>query len=244
MDGFKWRCRMNKLVSVVFSLVVLMGPGVLADSEVGRYILVSGEGEVVAEADQISFSFEIETRDKDLEAAKKVNDEKLEKVKEIFKLFTIASEDIKVSSFKVYPHYDYEDGKIKRFEISREVEVTLREINKYEPLIDALIEAEVYDIGGLSYELSNSAELNKLARENALDQARNKAREMAEYYGMKLGEVIYISEGSSPSFFNSFGFGASQARVNTLTMPSDSPMILKGRKTIKASIIVKFELID
>ncbi len=238
---------MTRLAGILIAIIFLVCPGILAQSDDSRYIIVSGEGEVVADADQVTFSFMIQTRNKDLDAAKDINDQKIEKVKEIFKLYSISNKDVEVSSFTLNPVYDYQDGKldkIEAFNISRNVCITLNNIEDYEPLVDALIGAEIYNIGGLAYEISDPSALHQQARENALKKAKEKALGMADFYGLKLGKVLSIEEVISTPYHRPIEYGGAGLNVLAGNVSSKSENVFEGRKTIKAHVIVKFELTD
>jgi hypothetical protein len=238
---------MTRLAGILIGIIFLICPGILAQSDQSRIITVSGKGEMVADADQVTFSFTIQTRNKDLDAAKDINDQKIEKVKEIFKLYSISSKDVEVSSFTLNPAYDYQGGKVDKveaFNISRHIRVTLKNIEDYEPLVDALIGAEIYNIGGLAYEISDPSAHHQQARENALRKAREKAEAMAGFYGLKLGKVLSIEELTRTPYHGPIEYGLGGANIQGSNVSAEGEDVFEGRKTIKAHVIVKFELTD
>jgi len=239
---------MRKILAIVLVLFVIPGASLMAQTVEMRTITVSGDGEITVDADRLSFYARIETRDKDLDQAKEVNDEKLGKAEEIFKLFSIPANQVEISGYRVYPKYKSADRddptEIESFYISRRIIVKLENINDYQPLVDALIAAGIYDFLGLEYSLSNSAEMHAKARENALKKAKQKAEQMAAVYGMKLGKVVSIGEQNPRYWYSSFGAGSTPFNVASTNLTDTNTDEVTGKIVFRAVVEVVYELKD
>lgn len=239
---------MYKIIGIVLLLAFLFGSVLMAEEPGMRTIGVSGEGEITVDADQLSFYIQIETSDKNLDNAKAVNDHKLAKAEEIFKLFSIPNNQINISGYRVSPRYKNTDRsspiEIEGYSVSRRISVRLEDISQYDPLVDALLAAEIYGIGGAQYSLSNSAEMHARARENALTKARQKADQMAAVYGLKVGKVNSIDEGYPYYRRSSFGSSSALSNVADTDMTNSDAEEIMGKMVFRATVNVIFELKD
>jgi uncharacterized protein YggE len=237
---------MNKITVFVLGLCFVLSSVLAAETADMRSISVSGEGEITVDADQLSFYIRIETKEEQLDNAKAVNDRKLEKAEEILQLFSVPNSQIDISGYRVYPRYETSIWsspiKIEGFVVSRRITIRLEDVSQYDALVDALIAAEIYDIRGVQYSLTNSAEMHAEARENALGKARQKAEQMAGVYGNKLGKVISIDERSPRYRYSSFGSSSAASNVAVTDMTSSDAEEIMGKLVFRAAVDVVFEL--
>lgn len=237
---------MYKILGFVLSLFILLGSVLTAETPEMRTISVSGDGEITVDADQLSFYIYIETNDKKLDDAKAVNDEKLAKAEEIFKLFSVPNNQISISGYRVSPRYKNtlwsSPIEIEGFSVSRRISIRLEDVSQYDPLVDALLAGEIYSVGGAQYGLSNSVEMHAKARENALTKARQKAEQMAGVYGMKVGKIMTIDEGSPRYRSSSFGSSSAISNVAVTDMTSSDAEEIMGKMVFRAVVNVVFEI--
>jgi uncharacterized protein len=112
----------------------------------------------------------------------------------------IDKKDIKTSNYSVYPQYDYQSGtsRITGYQVSANVTVTIREMDKTNQAIDAATAAGANTVGGvqLTVDETRQKELLQEAREEAIKEAKEKAESLAKAAGISLGKIVNIQENS------------------------------------------------
>ncbi|APE29979.1 SIMPL domain-containing protein [Halomonas aestuarii] len=87
-----------------------------------------------------------------------------------------------------------------RTRLERPLRIEVDDLARLPGLLDALTEAGVNALDGVSYDLADRDAATDRALVKALEKARHKADLMAETLGVALGEVIAVSETRSPVF--------------------------------------------
>lgn len=111
----------------------------------------------------------------------------------------IEKADIKTEAYSLYPNYDYSTGNGQRiigYSVNTSLVVTMTDFAQLNQAIDAATAAGANQIGGISFTLSDEkkAEVEKQARQEAIDDAQAKAKELAGLAGMRLGKIVNIYE--------------------------------------------------
>ncbi len=115
----------------------------------------------------------------------------------------IAERDIATADFSLHPRYDDFNRNIRGYWARNSIAVTLRDVQKLEPVLVAAMEAGATSVDGIDFSVTNLRQLRDQAREQAIQAALEKARDMASAAGMTLGSVTNISEGSVDSWSGS-----------------------------------------
>ena len=87
-----------------------------------------------------------------------------------------------------------------RTRLERPVTLAISDLDSLPTLLDALTEAGVNALDGVSYDLADRDAASDRALTQALERARAKAELMADALGEELGEVIHVSETNAPVF--------------------------------------------
>lgn len=110
----------------------------------------------------------------------------------------IESKDIQTSHFGVHPQYDWSanERRLQGYNVSNRLNVTVRDTETVGTVIDAVIAAGGNDIefNYLNFAFSDTAELEKEARQAAVNDMNEKARQLAQFSGRPLGKLLVISE--------------------------------------------------
>ena len=131
----------------VIALAALMGiSGMAAQANElpdGPHIVTSGTASVDAEPDIATLAIEVNVAAKDAATAKKQADERVAQYISFLELNQIAKKDISSANLRTQPDYDYQDGKsiLKGYRAVRTVEVTLRQLDKLNSLLDGALKA-------------------------------------------------------------------------------------------------------
>lgn len=160
---------------------------------------VTGTSEVSVVPDNAQVSLGIEaTRDKVSDAQNEVNRVMLAVSSEL-KRMGIDEKDIKTQNYNVYPNYDYRSSErnITGYRASSTLRVTVKEFDKINSIIDTATANGVNNVSGISFLLSDEKEATtkEQARKEAIEKAKENAKELSGLAGMKLGKIINIAEG-------------------------------------------------
>ncbi|BBU81253.1 hypothetical protein EIMP300_26530 [Escherichia coli] len=130
----------------------------------GPHIVTSGTASVDAVPDiatlaievnvaaKATLAIEVNVAAKDAATAKKQADERVAQYISFLELNQIAKKDISSANLRTQPDYDYQDGKsiLKGYRAVRTVEVTLRQLDKLNSLLDGALKAGLNEIRSVS----------------------------------------------------------------------------------------------
>jgi uncharacterized protein YggE len=123
--------------------------------------------------------------------------------------FGISDSDIVAYSIQKsndsWSRYRYDEKEPPKYQISRNVSLTLKDLSKYSSLIDTLAVLSNVDINSTSFDISNEVEVNDSLYNEVCRKAKKSAMKLAESMGSKLGEIHAISEYSFGDMSDYFG---------------------------------------
>ena len=176
-------------------------PGVIwSQQSVGLW--VNGEGKVTAAPDIAMLTLGVEVQKKTLTEAQQQAATSMNAVMAVLKSNNVADADIQTQGYSITPVWQYNstDGSqtLIGYKVDNNVVAKIRNLNNTGKIIDAAAAAAGNDIrvNGISFSIDNPAPLSKQARDLALKDAMAKAQQIAATTGVKLGNVIYITETS------------------------------------------------
>lgn len=211
------------------------------DQPTKRTINVTGDGTVTAAPDIAYITLGVITEDKDAGTAQKDNASAMSKVVTVLKASGIKSEDIKTTNFSIYPKYDYNKANgvsnIIGYTCSNNVQVTIRDITKVGPIIDAASDSGVNMTSNISFGLSNPEKYYNDALKKAVQTAKGKAETMASIYGVTLKTPVTITEnGGYNPVYPIYAMKADSAAGAAPSTPVEA-----GTMDIKASVSMVYE---
>lgn len=167
-----------------------------------RIVSVTGQASIEVPADQVLIRFSvINYKIVDINKAKAHVDDIANKViGELYNL-GIKEADITTDGFQLEHDPDYEDDcKSETIPaVGRSFELTLRDLSKYNSVINALVDSGVTDIGSSTTDLSDPKALESKAMKLAIEDARTQATFLAENLGVKLGKPHTIGHRKTAS---------------------------------------------
>jgi uncharacterized protein YggE len=175
-----------------------------AEAEV-RQITVSAEGKVSVTPDAVriyaTVSLVRESSALALQSANQVS----AKVRAAFQANGVDRKEIKTQSITVYPEYNYSQERgssLIGYRASQSFDVIVKNASSAGSVVDAIVVAGGDDlqVNSVVPFVLDAANATSSARENAVRNARAKARSYASLLEVKLGKVISLVEGSSPSY--------------------------------------------
>lgn len=164
-------------------------------------INVSGEGKVSVSPDLATITLGLETNGKDVSEITKESTASMNKIIEELKALGLESADIQTTQYSVNPRYDYTDkGRVDDgYQIEQNIEVKIRDFDKIANVITIATENGANVINNLQFSIEDEQKAKNDAREKAIAQAKQKAQEIAQETGIKLGKIINFYESSSSS---------------------------------------------
>lgn len=229
---------MYKIFFVSFSL--LLGVNASAQQAVfseleTKHIRVNGQASVASVPDMFRFSVYLEEQG---ELVSKLNGLVSKKSKQIVKLLLkegVAERDIQSMRVQLSPWFEHRQSPRvqKGFVLSRQIKITMRNIDKYDDLIDGLLRLGASRIEGFSYVIEDPEKYYLKSLELALADAKVRATTMAKAMDLKVGEVLSIQEGA--------GYTPMPRGRESMLM-ADSGGYLPGQISTSAQVSVVFAL--
>jgi hypothetical protein len=171
-------------------------------------ISVTGEGKVSGKPDVAKLTLGVTAEADTVQKARDQAAGSLDGIVKSLKNNGVADKDIQTQQLNIQPQYDYKDGnqKLRGFQVTNILNVTLRDINKTSQVVDDAVRAGGNDttIQGLAFTIDNPDALKKQAREKAVADAKAKAETLAQVAGVGIGAAMSISESSNtPVYYDS-----------------------------------------
>lgn len=217
-------------------------------------ITVTGQAEVRVPPDEVVFTLDVDSVDKDMMAAKKRTDDSVKEVLAIARRNSVKAEDVQTSHISVEPKYntddlDYEQRRtVKRvfvgYEVSKTVAIRLRDISKFDELLSDVLKAGVTKVSNVEFRDSKIRWHKDQARAMAIKAAQEKANLMAREIGQSIGPAYSIAEGGGPSYRDNNNINQNSTTTisgNLSDRESDSA-IAPGSISVTAQVTVRFRL--
>ncbi len=130
---------------------------------------------------------------KDAASAKKQADDRVAQYLSFLER-AVLLKDINSANLRTQPDYDYQNGKsiLKGYRAVRTVEVTLRQLDKLNGLLDGALKAGLNEIRSVSLGVAQPDAYKDKARKAAIDDAVHQAQELAAGFHSKLGPVYSV----------------------------------------------------
>ncbi|WP_269618535.1 SIMPL domain-containing protein [Zhongshania sp. BJYM1] len=200
------------------------------------HVVVAAHGEVEALPDIARLQLQIsETRNTAVDAKNRV-DERTARVLTAMREQGIPESDIRASQIRVYPDYEWQDGKrlLRGQRVERSVDVTLTDLSRYGALLDGLVQAGITELGNVSFDLSNRDALMAQAVQAAIADANAQAATLAAGFGRKVAGVYHIDQGGNGPI--------QQERMVMMDAKMSAAPMLLGNETVSADLNVVFLL--
>lgn len=167
-------------------------------------IVVTGEGSVSVPPDYAQVRGGVTTRGKTAKEATEANSKLMAAIVAALQNSGIEQKDIQTAEFSVAPVYAQpqpnSETKLTGFRAANQVNVRIRQLDRLGEILDRLIAAGATDVGKVAFLHSDASKALDQARAAAVADARRKAEIYANAAGVRLGQVVSITEesGSAP----------------------------------------------
>jgi uncharacterized protein YggE len=154
----------------------------------------------------------------------------------------IEDKDVQTAYLYLQPMIDYRKGlRITNFTAEQSLSVTVRDLSKLDAVMDAVLAAGANRIEGIEYRSSDLRKYKDQARDEAARAAREKSEALANALGNQIGKTYSIEEVQQTEGY--YGPLAGMVANTNEDMRSRTPSTAAGELTVKASVVVSFDLL-
>jgi uncharacterized protein YggE len=197
---------------------------------------VSGEGIVTVVPDQATITVRVEHEGKDPKEVKQMNDQTINEVFKFIKKAGIDEKYVQTEYLNLNKNYDY-NKKTYNYVANQTISIQLKDLTKYETLMNGLLETGINRIQGIAFSSSIASQLESQARVKAIQQAKLKAEEYTAALGQSIGKAVHISE-----FQNVQNPVPMYKSAMMMSDSEGSQTMAPGEMEIKVWVNVSFEL--
>lgn len=216
-------------------------PSLAGDAPMPRTISLTGHGEVRMAPDFAVVTVGVLSQAAAAGEALAANTKAMQAVLASLNEAGIAAKDVQTSNFMVQPRYDYNnDGRaptLVGYDVTNNVTVTVRKLDMLGGVLDKVVASGSNQINGIMFGIEKPDFALDQARKLAVTDARRKADVYAAAGGVRLGDILSLSEGG--------GFAPPpspiQAKVMRAEMAADVP-IAQGEQVLGIDVNITWEL--
>lgn len=186
------------LVAAATGAQAQTAPGWRPDAMFGSTTLaLSAFGEVKAAPDMATVSLGVQTLAPTAAEAMAANSRRMAEVIAAIRRGGVEAKDIQTSGLSLAPQYAYEQNQPPRltgYQASNQVTVTVNDLARLGPVLDAVVGAGANQVDGVSFGLKDPQGVQDQARQKAVQALQAKARLYADATGYHVGRLVNLSE--------------------------------------------------
>jgi len=242
-------------VLIIFAVALTVSTIVGIQNKVkeGRYIgqeietkntlVVLGRGEVYGKPDLGLISFAVSSEAKTVAEAMAQNSQKMNAVIAFVKNQGVEDKDLKTTTFSLHPRYEWREDlspqrQLAGYEARQELEVKVRAMDKIGRLIEGATAAGANQIGDLQFTIDNREELERKAREEAVKNAKDGAKELASLLGVNLVRITNFNEESQAPR----PYALESLAAVDMKEAAEAPQIETGENKIEITVSITYEI--
>lgn len=218
-----------------------------------RTFSANGEGKVIVIPDVAQFTFRVLSEGgKNLATLEETNSEKTTNAVDYLKDNGVDSKDIKTQNYDIQPRYEYSNcgllgstvcppPSIVGYTITNTVEVKVRDLKKVGDLLSGVVANGANGVYGLQFTLDNPESAIAEARKEAMDLAKEKAKQIAKDGGFDMGELTGIQISDGTSYYPQYAYGMGGDAMKEVSTAS-APRIEAGSKDVKVTVTLTYEI--
>jgi len=218
-----------------------------------RSFTVDGDAKMTLIPDIATFSVSVVSEGSKVPDVQKMNTEKMNAVQAFLKDSGIDKKDLQTAQYSLHPRYEYPvcdaTGKcpaprISGYTLTQELTVKVRDTEKLGDLLSGVTSQGANTVSSVTFSVDDAEEARNMAREEAIAEAKKKAKDMAKSGGFSVGRLVslYEDQGSSPQpvYANRGGVAMDASKSSAEIAPSIEP----GTQDSTVRVILTFEIAD
>jgi len=218
--------------------------------ETENTITVSATGEIYTKPDLTLTTFSVVNEAKLVSEALAENTKKMNAIINFIKAQGVEDKDLKTTNFNISPRYEYrkEETEIypyppgKRvlvaYEVTQSLQVKIRDMTKIGDILQGATDAGANQVGDLQFTVDKEDEFKKQARNEAIEKAKVKAKELAAQLGVNLVRITNFSESAVLPYF----YGLEKAVAPAGIGGGEIPQIETGENKIEVTVTITYEI--
>jgi len=199
-------------------------------------VTVTGQGRVTGTPDMATVQLGVEVRAATAGAALGRANERAEALLATVRASGVDGSDIRTRDVSLHPTFDQQGQQITGYAASNQVSVVIRSIAEVGATLDA-VAREVGDevrFNCITFVTSDTTELARVARDAAVADALDRARQLAAAAGATLGPIRSLSERES---------SAGPRPMMAMDSMRKGPPIEAGSQTVAVDVVVTYRLV-
>jgi uncharacterized protein YggE len=190
-------------IAALLALAPFFGAAPMSTAEAqeirpGRWVMVAGHGSVEARPDSAEITTGVVSEAATARAALDANSAAMRKVIDGLKSGGIDAKDIQTEQFQISPRYrtykERSGQQVEAYVVRNQVAVKIRDLARLGQILDQVVTLGANQASSITFLVSDAEKRKNEARKLAVENARERARILAEAAGARLGSVLTISE--------------------------------------------------
>lgn len=204
-----------------------------------RQVTVVGHGKVDGTPDTLTVSAAITFTAPDVTSAMNQTNQRQQAVIDALVNAGVDSKDISTSNVSLQSQYSSDGNTVTGYQSTNGINVKIRDIGSASRVLALIVSTggDATRINSVDFSITDDSKLVKDAREHAFNDARDRAQQFADLSGLKLGDVLSISEapGTTPPMPAPMPRGGSMAEMAAVPLQP-------GQQTVTFDVTVVWEL--
>src|SRR5690554_4547396 len=192
---------MIRLTLPLFAVAAIAAPAAAAEIQIaatGPVVELTVNENVEAEPNIVTVSAGVTTEASTAVEAMRTNAQAMSRVVERIKQLGVPERDIQTTGINLGAQYDYDQSARRQvfrgYQASNRVSVKLRDIQRTDEVLDALVAAGATDLNGPDWSIDDDTSARAQARRQAMETARAQALEYARAAGYSDIRLLEVSE--------------------------------------------------
>jgi uncharacterized protein YggE len=223
------------------------GPGGEKDMDAISVLTVSGNGQARTAPDEATVRLGVVAQAPTAREAQERVNRTANAILEALRKLGVPADHIQTSGLALNPQYtqgrpgtqEEQVPRIAGYQANNDVTIRLEDLAKVGPAIDAGLAAGANSLNGVDFGLRNDEKARAEALADAVREARGKAEALAKALGVRLGEILEVSEGGvqvTPVPYPRARFAMAEA------MSADTP-VAAGQVGVDASVTLRYRIL-
>jgi uncharacterized protein YggE len=235
----------NKIFMTLMLLFVLSGFSLAQDNK--QYFKVEADAIVRVKPDKAVVDVGVISKGKNLADTKKKNADIIKKTIEYCKKSGIPEKNIQTDYLSIRPEYKSYDTYETYFIIEQRLTIILEELSKYDEVLTELLNFGINQVNSINFQVNDLKKYRNEARKLAIAAAKERAEYLSKEVGIKLGNIVNMSDYTSnwyPRIMSATANIMSQNVSQSVgSQGSDSyDTLAPGMVSVKANIGLTYEI--
>jgi hypothetical protein len=210
-----------------------------------REITVSGQGKAYIKPDVAIVNLGITTEGEKSEDVVKENNDKMNVITKELKALGIADKDIKTTNYNLYPKNNWTEGRgsfIDGYTLNQQVELKIRDFDKVGAVLQKATSLGANTIDQVQFTIEDSEKVKGEAMKEAVAKAKEKAQNIANASGLRLGRLVSVYEDNYASPTPSYGMAEKSLGMGGGDSSIPTPDIQAGQEEVSVTMSLTYRL--